>query len=300
MADEAVKEHLPKLESDPKLRLHLDDVSHPSTTIFLALVDGSRLLQNSINHVLRNLYKPCNTPHIPPIRSVTLVLRPMGGVAYTTGLELDHLHKEIHFSLEHIKNVSKEPLRCRDEIIGVVTHEMVHVLQWNCKGSAPGGLIEGIADFVRLKAGLAPPHWRGAKDEIGEHWDDGYQKTAYFLDWLEDRHGSGTIAKMNQTMYDCDYVAEEFWPGLFGDGNTVDHLWKKYRHSFADDKTSTHSLDSDTVIVEKDSPDSAQTNIGTQTSTGRQTAVGTQTVVSLCSTTETERPLSASDVEGGR
>ena len=287
MADEAMKEHLPSLESHPKLRLHLDDISHPSTATFLALVDGSRLLPNSINHVLRHLYKPCDKPHIPPIRSVTLVLRPMGGVAYTTGLELDHLHKEIHFSLEHIKNVSKEPLRCRDEIIGVVAHEMVHVLQWNCKGSAPGGLIEGIADFVRLRAGLAPPHWKGAKDEIGEHWDDGYQKTAYFLDFLETEYGSGTIANMNQTMRDCTYVAEEFWPRLFGDGNTVDYLWKKYRHSLADDNTSTLSLDSDTVLIEE----------GSETSGHGQ--IGTPLAMESRETTEPKVPPPDSDVEGG-
>ena len=46
----------------------------------------------------------------------------------------------------------------------------MHCWQYNGLGTCPGGLIEGIADYIRLKDGLAPPHWtRG-----GKHWDDGY------------------------------------------------------------------------------------------------------------------------------
>lgn len=63
----------------------------------------------------------------------------MDGVAYTTG---SHTEKEIHFSLDHIKN-SKS--RAKEEIEGVLTHEVVHCFQHNGKGTVPGGLIEGIA-----------------------------------------------------------------------------------------------------------------------------------------------------------
>lgn len=50
--------------------------------------------------------------------------------------------KEIHFSLDHIKR-SKN--RARDEIMGVLVHEVVHCYQYDAKGTCPGGLIEGIA-----------------------------------------------------------------------------------------------------------------------------------------------------------
>ena len=99
----------------------------------------------------------------------------MPGVAHTFG---SPTHKEIHFSLDHIRNSAA---RARDEILGVLTHEVVHCFQFTGKGKAfPGGLGEGIAgkhsmaqssswqkqrlntatDWVRLHAGLAPPHWR--------------------------------------------------------------------------------------------------------------------------------------------
>jgi hypothetical protein len=63
----------------------------------------------------------------------------MDGVAYTHG---SHTNKEIHFSLDHIKNSED---RAQAEIDGVLTHEVVHCFQYNAKGTAPGGLIEGMA-----------------------------------------------------------------------------------------------------------------------------------------------------------
>lgn len=60
---------------------------------------------------------------LPSVRSVTLVLRSMGGIAYTTGTELDDDHKEIHFSTDYIGGLSTE--RVKHEILGVVRHEMV-------------------------------------------------------------------------------------------------------------------------------------------------------------------------------
>lgn len=50
----------------------------------------------------------------------------MGGVAYTTGSEIDDDHKEIHFSTDYIGGLSPE--RVKYEIIGVVRHEMVTLL----------------------------------------------------------------------------------------------------------------------------------------------------------------------------
>lgn len=64
----------------------------------------------------------------------------MPGVAHTFGSEL---FKEIHFSLDHIKNCAP---RARDEINGVLTHEAVHCFQYTGKEKHyPTGLGEGIA-----------------------------------------------------------------------------------------------------------------------------------------------------------
>lgn len=72
--------------------------------------------------------------------SILLVLRAgMTVPAYTTG---SATHKEIHLSLEHVRNSAS---RARDEIVGIVTHEMVHCYQYNAKRTCPGGFIEGLA-----------------------------------------------------------------------------------------------------------------------------------------------------------
>ena len=145
----------------------------------------------------------------------------MGGVAYTTGSDIDDDHKEIHFSLDYINSIKSE--RQKEEIQGVLVHEMVHCWQWNGIGTAPGGLIEGIADFVRLKAGLSPPHWK--KENTGK-WDAGYQHTGYFLEWIEDNWGEGSVRKINDALKGKNYVEEEFWEQLFQ--KKVEDLWKEY------------------------------------------------------------------------
>ena len=64
----------------------------------------------------------------------------MPGVAHTFGSDI---YKEIHFSLDHIAN---SVARARDEILGVLTHEVVHCFQFTGKDApCPGGLGEGVA-----------------------------------------------------------------------------------------------------------------------------------------------------------
>lgn len=213
------------------LRLHLDEVTHPGAQVACASLDSGLYLVRAIENVLGHLYKPYGLNDIPKVRSVTVVLRSMGGVAYTTGLPLDEMHKEIHLSLDYVRNVhSRDSSRIRHEIAGVITHEMVHCYQNNCHGTAPGGLIEGIADFVRLRAGLAPPHWNGTPKNRGKKWDEGYQKTAWFLEWLEERHGSGSISRMNESMGTGKYDEKRFWHSLFG--QSVGDLWSQYKKSW--------------------------------------------------------------------
>lgn len=128
------------------------------------------------------------------------------------------------FNLKYIAKIPAEPSsRQKEELQGVLVHEMVHCWQWNAYGTAPGGLIEGIADFVRLKAGLAPPHW---KKERRDNWDQGYQHTGYFLEWIETQYGEGSIRRVNEALMNKRYDEEVFWTKLFSKG--VKDLWSEY------------------------------------------------------------------------
>ena len=113
----------------------------------------------------------------------------------------------------------------KNEITGVLYHEMTHVWQWNGNNAAPSGLIEGIADYVRLTAGLAPSHW--VTPGSGDKWDQGYAVTAYFLQYC-DSVTSGFVAKMNSKLRDG-------WDlGFFNDitGKSVDQLWSDYKAKY--------------------------------------------------------------------
>ncbi|KAL9613449.1 MAG: hypothetical protein Q9167_001994 [Letrouitia subvulpina] len=226
----AVRPH-PKPEYPvPKLRVECRDLNHDGAEVFFSKTVISSDLAAAVSTVLSILYKAMQSnSHIPPTRSVSLFLHSFNGVAYTAGSELDDDHKEIHFSLDYIASIPES--RQQDEIQGVLVHEMVHCWQWNAMGTCPGGLVEGIADFVRLKAGLSPPHW---KRERGGEWDAGYQHTAYFLDWIESNWGKGSIKRMNRSMMNRRYVEDEFWRDLFGMG--VKELWTEYTNTLPENE----------------------------------------------------------------
>ena len=100
-------------------------------------------------------------------------------------------------------------------------------MKWHTygNGKAPGGLIEGIADFVRLKANYAPSHWVQAGQ--GDSWDQGYDVTAKFLDYCNGLR-NGFVAKLNKKMK-TGYSAQYFVDLL---GKTVDQLWKDYKAKY--------------------------------------------------------------------
>lgn len=169
----------------------------------------------------------------------------MGGVAYTTGSDIDDDHKEIHFSLDYIRSINSE--RQEEEIQGVLVHEMVHCWQWDGIGTAPGGLIEGIADYVRLRAGLSPPHWK--KENTGK-WDSGYQHTGYFLEWIENKWGDGSVRKVNNALKDKEYIEEEFWEKLFG--KKVEDLWSEYSEDLLKPKPKENEFKPESVKQEQE------------------------------------------------
>jgi len=148
---------------EPLLRLELRDLSDSGTHLFLGHTTLTTLLSSAVTTVLTHLY-PSST-HWPGTRSITLIIESFSGVAFTTGKSIDEDHKEIHFSTSYITSLRQKPRHVvADEIRGVVVHEMVHCWQHNAHGTAPGGLIEGVADWVRLKAGHVPAHWKREAD----------------------------------------------------------------------------------------------------------------------------------------
>jgi hypothetical protein len=149
------------------------------------------------------------------VQKVSLFVDDMDGVAYTS-------NNEIHLSARYVNSYSGN---LKNEITGVLYHEMTHVWQWNGNGQANGGLIEGIADYVRLKANYAPSHW--VKPGQGNKWDQGYDVTARFLDYCNGLR-NGFVAELNKLMRNG--YSDQFFVQLLG--KTVDQLWKDYKAKY--------------------------------------------------------------------
>jgi hypothetical protein len=67
-----------------------------------------------------------------------------------------------------------------------------------------------------------PPHWSPG----GSRWDEGYHVTAYFLQWLTERYGEGTVPEINELMKNALYDERIFKTVT---GRKVSKLWKLYK-----------------------------------------------------------------------
>ncbi|KAF9486422.1 plant basic secretory protein [Pholiota conissans] len=206
----------------PKLLIRVDDLAHEGADVFFGAVNAKEALNAAVMASFKWLYTLEDVPR--NVKQISLILRSMDGVAHTTGSKA---HKEIHYSLDYIKATKH---RARDEIMGVLVHEVVHCYQYDGHGSCPGGLIEGMADYVRLQADLGPPHWKPK----GGKWDMGYDGTAYFLNWIEQKIGKGTVRKLNACMKGRKYH-EKMFEDLCG--KSVDTLWMEYCATLGDGVT---------------------------------------------------------------
>ncbi|KAK3192921.1 hypothetical protein Dsin_024231 [Dipteronia sinensis] len=113
----------------------------------------------------------------------------------------------------------------KQEFTGIIYHEMTHVWQWNGAGQARGELIEGIADFVRLKANYPANGWAQPGD--GTTWDQGYSVTARFLDYCDGLR-NGFVAELNKKMRDG--YSDNFFMDLLR--KSVDQLWSDYKAQY--------------------------------------------------------------------
>ncbi|KAE8723753.1 Basic secretory protease [Hibiscus syriacus] len=162
-----------------------------------------------------NIFQQNNPSDRKNVPKVTLFIENGDGVAFA-------VNNEIHVNANYLGNYTGD---LRREFNGVLYHEMTHIWQWNGNGQTPGGLIEGIADFVRLKANYIPSHW--VKPGQGDRWDQGYDVTARFLDYCDGLR-NGFVAELNKKMrsgYNSGYFVDLL-------GKTVDQLWSDYKAKY--------------------------------------------------------------------
>lgn len=143
-----------------------------------------------------------------PTRKVTLVFRSMKGVAYTIG-------NNIVISAAWIKQ--------HPEDLGMVAHELTHVVQHYTKGERPGWLVEGIADYVRYY--IVEPGSKQARFNADRGYKGGYQPAAGMINYIETNH-PGAVVKLNELMRTAKYTPEDFKTIAGGD---ADETWEKFK-----------------------------------------------------------------------
>ncbi|KAL7412338.1 hypothetical protein BDY24DRAFT_341886, partial [Mrakia frigida] len=117
----------------------------------------------------------------------------------------------------------------RKEIEGVLCHEMVHVVQEDGKGSAPGWWIEGLADWIRLEGGLGAKHWK--KLGQGSSWKDAYETTALFLSHLTKHVHPSLCSEINARLKTSPWS-----DGWFEEltNKPIEVLWTEYKAFYAE------------------------------------------------------------------
>lgn len=175
-----------------------------------------------------------------PVDRVTLVVNAMDGIAYTEGstivLNAGYVNNYTGDVKTEVRTTivlsagrpatSTTTTSVRVQVTGVLYHETVHVWQWGLQDyDAHWWVFEGIADFVRLRAGYAPAHW--VQPGQGSSWDKGYDVTARFLDYCDSLR-PGFVALLNTKLkngYSDDYFVQIT-------GKCVQELWLEYKAKY--------------------------------------------------------------------
>ncbi|TVT97544.1 hypothetical protein EJB05_57207, partial [Eragrostis curvula] len=151
-----------------------------------------------------------------PNDRVSLVVTDADGIAFTDG-------STIVLNAGYVYNYTGD---VKTEVTGVLFHESVHVWQWGLQDyDAHWWIFEGVADFVRLKAGYIPAHW--VQPGQGSSWDKGYDVTARFLDYC-DSLSPGFVAVLNSKLKDG--YSDGYFVQILG--KCVQELWQDYKAKY--------------------------------------------------------------------
>ncbi|MCO5556720.1 hypothetical protein L7F22_010271 [Adiantum nelumboides] len=130
----------------------------------------------------------------------------------------------VHLSESYVGTYAEDEVEA--EVKGVLYREMTRIWQWDGDGSAEGkSVTDGIADYVRLSAGLSSSRW--GKRGQGDRWDQGGEVTAYFLQYCESLQADfvGALNAKMASGWDASYFQDLT-------GQSVDQLWASYKEKY--------------------------------------------------------------------
>jgi hypothetical protein len=114
--------------------------------------------------------------------------------------------------------------------IDVLTHELMHIVQAYPGRSGPGWLVEGIADYVRYKYGIAheAAGWQLPALKEDHHYTSSYRVTARFIAWVEETQSPGIVKLLDQALRNRQYKVQ-IWEEQTG--KSLDDLWQDYKNT---------------------------------------------------------------------
>ncbi len=181
-----------KAKCTPAFTLVMEDMGPNGQLFTSAVPNPAALVQNISQDVCCVLYR---NPSEPPASSaLKLIIRDSETVASKSG---SGSNITVMISSRHLKNISNQGGDVAKEVSGILYHELTHAFQNDNRGSggAPSGVIEGIADFVRTRAGHVDiQRWKAGGNPF-----DGYVTTSFFLIWLDNQYPD-FVYRLNQQL----------------------------------------------------------------------------------------------------
>jgi hypothetical protein len=219
---------LPKMESVCKVPVEFSNDGAPTFDKTFP-EGGEAAMQEALCTICSILFKEPEDVKGNP-KQVSLKIYAFDGVANASP-QSGH----INFSSNHIENFSGSSAEdAYTELFGVLVHEGHHLFQ--ASNTGPGGMVEGMADYVRIRAELYGPN---RKPQKGGNWDSPYTTGGFFFSYL---HGANKL-------HDIEYSSPDPQSGralharqmsnwnvsafqeIFG--KDVSELWNEYQGDIA-------------------------------------------------------------------
>jgi PKD repeat protein len=177
-----------------------------------------------VNHILYQ-----SKDEVPAFSKLNLIVDPnFNGIAGKGGNPPEIF---IIFGANYLNNLSATQgmEAVKKEILGILYHEVTHAYTQEPKNSGPYAdnthfhtFIEGIADYVRYRAGYVPK-----SNRVPTEWWSGYNPAAFFMDWLNTKNPDFmhqfNLTTRSFSAWTWDKATRQIL------GTSVDLLWREYQ-----------------------------------------------------------------------